>query len=42
MALIITDMSGGNRQRMRCPAARARGLQAEGELVEDQEGLWRS
>ena len=42
MALIITDTSGGNRQRMRCPAARARGLQAEGEFVEDREGLWRS
>jgi hypothetical protein len=42
MALMITDTGGGNRQRMRCPAARARGLQAEGEFVGEQEGLWHS
>ena len=41
MALMITDTSGGFRQRLRCPAARARGLQAEGVFVGEQEGLWR-
>ena len=41
MALMITDTRGGKRQRMHCPAACARGLQAEGEFVGEQEGLWR-
>ena len=40
MALMITDTGGGTRQRMRCPAARARGLPAEGVFVDDREGLW--
>ncbi len=42
MALMITDTCDGNRQRMRCPVARARGLQAEGEFVAEREGPWRS
>jgi len=42
MALMITDTSGGNWQRPRCPAARARGLQAEGVFVVEQEGPWHS
>ncbi len=42
MALMITDTVGGNWQRMRCPASRDRGLQAEVVFIGDQEGLWHS
>jgi hypothetical protein len=42
MALMITDTAGGNWPRMRGPASRDRGLQAEVEFIDDQEGLWHS
>ena len=40
MALMITDADagGGGRQRMRCPGARARAMQAEGRVLGKQEG----
>ncbi len=40
MALMITDTRRGKRQRLRCPAARARSLQAEGVFVGGQERIW--
>ncbi len=42
MALMITDTGDGNRQRLRCPVARGRGLRTEAVFVGGQEGLWHS
>jgi hypothetical protein len=42
MALLITDTTDGNPQRMRCAAGRGARLQARAVFVGVKEGLWHS
>ena len=42
MALLITDTTGGNPQRVRCAAGRGKRLQTLAVFVGGKEGLWRS
>jgi hypothetical protein len=42
MALLITDTTGGNPQRMRCAAGRGARLQVRAVFVGVKEGLWHS
>ena len=42
MALLITETTGGNPQRLRCAASRGERLQALAEFMRAKERLWRS